>query len=180
MSGTLIVGLIFFAILIGFLIVTFFIKGKLEPSQYNTLHFLTAMCAGCAGGFIAGGALVEINAEIGTGQKMGISATAGFALLIIIWFTYPKRTPPPLKDAFHFRIQGGWTFQQAVQSIAMASHSSSSFTNFSDSELSLLLIPYELHEKTAADAINKLRTLNAQLPGYQVELSNNTYTVKKV
>lgn len=149
MTSTLIVGLIFLAILVIFLIASFFLKGKLEPSQYNTLHFLTALCAGFAGGFLTGDALVKIDGTMTNGLKFGISGTAGFALFFLIWLTYPKRTPPPLKDAFNFSIPVGWTFMQAIQAIAQTQNSVTSFVNFTETELGLILNEYELHEKSA-------------------------------
>jgi hypothetical protein len=92
-SPQLWIGVGFTAALVGFLMITYFVKDRSSPTQYNTLRFLTALCGGFAGGFLAGEALFSLQKEMSSGAKLAISGTAGFALMFTIWFTYPKKVP---------------------------------------------------------------------------------------
>lgn len=179
MTSTLIIGLVFLAILLIFLIVSFFTKEELTSSQYNTLHFLTSLCAGFSGGFITGDTLLKID-TMSNGLKIGISGTAGFAMFFLIWFTYQKYTAPIPKDTFNFSIPNGWTFMQTSQAIAQAKNSISSFVNFTSDELNLILDERTLNEKTANDAIEKLKNLNNNIPAYIVNYQNNTFIITKI
>lgn len=60
-----------------------------ENANHATVKFLTALCAGFAGGFFTGEALLSINGMAG-GTKFGISGTAGMALFFAVWFFHPK------------------------------------------------------------------------------------------
>lgn len=179
MTNQLIIGLIFLGILLLFLIIIFFRKTEPEPFQYNILHFLISLCAGFAGGFLAGEALLKIRSDLSKGFNFAFSGTAGFALFVLIWFTYPKLTPKPLTPAFNFRVPDGWTFSQTIEAIAQANNSICSFVGFTNGELNLILNGRELHEKTPLKAIDKLKKMNNYIPDYSVHFMNNTFTITK-
>jgi hypothetical protein len=88
------IGLAFTAALVVFLMVSFFVMRKdtdISQAAYNTLHFLTALCSGFAGGFLAGEALFRWEQQLAGGAKLLISGTAGFALFFLLWLRYPQR-----------------------------------------------------------------------------------------
>src|SRR2546423_6824241 len=124
--------------------ITFFVKDTSSQAQYNTLHFLTSLCAGFAGGFFTGEALVHFEQTIGQGGKLVGSGTAGCALFFVLWFSYPKRQPPPpppapLIDRTKVSFGDGWTFQQAAQSIVDSVKAIVHFEGFSREQLSAKL-----------------------------------------
>lgn len=74
------------------LLVLFLMYSVIRPpkdASHPTVKFLTALCAGFAGGFFTGEALISINGIAGS-TKFAISGTAGMALFFTIWFFYPK------------------------------------------------------------------------------------------
>jgi hypothetical protein len=91
------IGVAFTAALVVFLMATFFVTRRealISQAAYNSLHFLTALCAGFAGGFIAGEALFRWDQQLAEGARFFISGTAGFALLFLVWIKYPKYPAP--------------------------------------------------------------------------------------
>jgi hypothetical protein len=180
MTPALWIGFSFLILLVVFLIVTFFIKDSSSPTQYNTLHFLTALCAGFAGGFLTGDALFKLDTTMGNGAKLAISGTAGCALFFTIWFTYPKRTQPKPKNAFNLVIPAGWTFKAAVDRIVKAAQGVYELKGFTDAQLSLVLEAGEIKTPSAVDAIKRLRFLNRDIPEYNVTVSEDIYKIEIV
>lgn len=172
------VGVAFAIVLVGFLMVTFF--GKREPShsQYNTLRFLTALCGGCAAGFISGSALFNLNTKFGNGGTVAVSGTAGAALFFVIWFFYPKREAPKPPDSFKFSISAGRTFQGIAKEIAEISGAFVQFKNFKEDHLNAVLPAREVLARNAEDALYKLRLLNSSIPDYSVSISDNVYILE--
>lgn len=180
MTPALWIGFSFLILLVIFLIVTFFIKDTSSPTQYNTLHFLTALCAGFAGGFLTGDALFKLDTTMGDGAKLAVSGTAGCALFFTIWFTYPKRTPPTPKNAFNLVIPNGWTFKAAVDRIVKAAQGVYELKGFTDTQLNLILEGGELKTPSAIEAIKRLRYLCTELPEYNVTVNDDIYKIEIV
>lgn len=178
MTATLWIAFGFLALLVVFLIVTVFIRDRFSPTQVNILRFLTALCAGFAGGFFTGDALFKVDTTLANGTKLAISGTAGFALFLTVWFTY--KPVFGLTPGFNFKVLKDWTFEQTVLAMMEADNGLSKFIGFTKQELSLPLAERELNEDSALEALKKLRYLNSELPNYSVLLDSNVYQIKKI
>jgi hypothetical protein len=173
----------FTAALVGFLMLTFFVKDTSSPTQYNTLHFLTSLCAGFAGGFFTGEALFRFDQTLAAGGKIAVSGTAGCALFFVLWFTYPKREPPPppqapLKDRMKISVGAGWTFEQATDAIIRAARATVRYEGFTADQMALKLPAIDIDTETPRDALDQLRYYSNELPKYEVELRNGVYYIR--
>ncbi|MBN8856238.1 MAG: hypothetical protein BGO55_08745 [Sphingobacteriales bacterium 50-39] len=178
MDAKFFVGVIFAAVLVAFLMVSFFKKNDLSHSQYNTLHFLTALCGGCAGWFISGSALFNLSTTIGQTGTLAVSGTAGAALFFTVWFGYPKRDPPPPPDGLSFSVAPGTTFEAMANIIVETGKKFVQFENFSAAQLKAVLTEREVHATGVGDALAKLKYLNPSLPGYTVKVKGDLFTLK--
>jgi hypothetical protein len=175
MTPQLWIGFGFLALIVVFLMITFFKGGTLTPGQYNTLRFLTALCAGFAGGFLTGDALFRWEQDMASGAKFGISGAAGCALFFTIWFTYPPLPPPD--NRLILSIPAGWTFQQAVLGIAKAARRVAQLEGFQPQHLALPLPATDIDAPDALQAMLQLRFQSTQLPDFQVEYRNGVYHI---
>ena len=125
----------------GFMValVAFFMWTIKSPPENNSLtrkamHFLTALCGGFSAGFITGGALLDVTWTQGP-TKVGISATAGFALAILTWWGYSK-IPEGGEVTFKPTIGIGknWSLEQAATTIAGSLKSAVNFGNLTAAE----------------------------------------------
>lgn len=176
------IGFGFVTVLLIVLVVIFFIKPNLTNDQRKILAFLISACGGFAGGLITGQILLNVNGKL-EGVSYGISASAGFALLIILlWFFYPRESKKP-PDSINFAVPKGCTFQQAVEILVQNDKAVADYRNFTDIELQASLQERELHEKTISDAISRLRFITIKtniIAEYRVEYNNSVYTLSKV
>jgi hypothetical protein len=177
MAPTLWIAFGFLAFLVIFLMITVLIKDKLSPTQVNTLRFLTSLCAGFAGGFFTGDALFKVEGALSNGAKFAISGTAGFALFLLVWFTY--KPVLGLTTGFNFKVLPGMTFEQTVLKIMEANESVHQFIGFIPADLSLVLNERDIQGENALVALEKLRYLNALLPSYSVTLVDDVYNIEK-
>jgi hypothetical protein len=90
------IGVGFAVVLLVFFMAAYFKAGDMTRGQWQILRFFGAFCAGSAGVFLAGGALVHATGKLGT-MNYAISGTAGFALFFVVWFTWPKFESPPAR-----------------------------------------------------------------------------------
>lgn len=178
MSPQLWVGLGFTAALVAFLMITFFIRDTSSPNQFVTLRFLTALCAGFAGGFFTGDALFRIEQQMDNGVKLALSGTAGCALFFAVWFRYPPRVEPPLKDRIILSIPEGWTFEQAALGIVKAARGITHFEGFEPDQLRVQLPATEIDAPTAHDALAQLRYRSSKLPAYRVDFENGVFHIR--
>jgi hypothetical protein len=153
MTAQLWIGFGFLALLIVFLIVSFFLKPHLTDDQRGNLKLLSALCAGFAGGFLTGGALFEMHKTTG-GTTFGISGTAGFALFLTVWFFYPRVFSLP--DGFAFAIAAGWTFRDTADRMAQSRASAIDWAGFSANELNAAMQNRGLATKSLAEALIQL------------------------
>lgn len=179
MTPQLWIGLGFLAVLVVFLFISYFAPDRNTHNQSNTLRFLTALCAGFAGGFLSGDALFKLDTQMSDGLKLTISGTAGCALFFTIWLTRnkPPQTPAP-PDTFNFSILNGWTFEQTVRTIVKAVKGVVELKDFTPEQLSLILESTELKNTTAKEALEKLKHLNSNIPNYTVSRTDNNFIVK--
>lgn len=157
--------------------ITFFIKDTSTPTQYNTLRFLTALCAGFAGGFFTGEALFRFDQHMADDTKLAISGTAGCALFFVVWFTYSKRKEPPPTDRIVLSIPSGWTFEQAARGIVKVAGGIVHFDGFQPEYLAVKLLATEIDAPTARDALLNLRHQSDKLPGYRVDYINGVFHI---
>jgi hypothetical protein len=178
MTPQLWIGFGFLALLVIFLICSFFFLPKLTNDQRGTLKFLTALCAAFAGGFITGDALLKVNKTVGA-TEIAISGTAGFALFFAIWFFYPKVFR--LEDGFEFSVPEGWTFRDTADSMAQSINSLTDYQGFTDAELKSVLKSRKLSTKSIPEAISQLRLITV-IPGavrdYAVTQDGSVYRLK--
>ncbi|CAH1044901.1 hypothetical protein [Halomonas sp. TD01] len=178
MSLQLWIGFGFTVSLVVFLIITFFVKDTSSPAQYNTLRFLTALCGGFAGGFLAGEALFSLQKEYLSGAKLGVSGTAGFAIFFAVWFTYPKRHREQLEDNLRLSIPEGWTFEQAALAIGKATRRELNLRGIKPEHRSTKLHAIEINASDAGKALEQLRYSSNALPDYRVELDGGVYHLR--
>lgn len=177
MTPQLWIAVVFAAVLVGFFMVAYFTGGNMTLSQQNILRFLAATCAGCFGGFLSGDLIIRYEVA-GPAGNFALSATAGIALFVFIWWTWHRAVPMP-SDAFHFALGKGWTFEQAVKAIAGQDNAVVSISGFNQEQLKSELAAKELHCLSPKQAIEQLRTLDTSgsLPGYSVRRDPEGYHV---
>lgn len=179
MNAILWIGLGFLVVLVIFLIIAFFYKEKISRQQYTILKFLIALSAGFAGGFLAGTAIFNLDAELSNGINLAISGTSGVALFFSIWFYFPSYSEPTPPDEHRISIPENWSFKTTVESIVKAENAFKEFVGFTDEELDLILDSQEVHTISPKETILKLRYLNEKIPLYIVDHSNNVYKIIK-
>ncbi len=153
------VGFGFALALFGFAMVAFFRRGKLEAHQWVVLRFLLSLCAGFAGGLLAGEALFKLVENWAAGGQLAVSGTAGFALFLTVWFTFPSLAGERPEDDYAFSLPTGWTFQDAAKAIALQDGASADLSLFSAAELATPLSQAELKTKTVIKALQCLHSL---------------------
>ncbi|HZR31144.1 MAG TPA: hypothetical protein VFA76_04750 [Terriglobales bacterium] len=156
MTTPLWIGFSFLALLVIFLICSFFFAPRLTDDQRGTLKLLSSLCAGFSGGFLTGGALFEMHKTAGT-TTFGISGTAGCALFLVVWFFYPRVFK--LDDGFEFSIPNGWTFRDTVDRMAQTRHGVSEWRGFTAQEMSALIQRRQISSESLSDAIGQLRLM---------------------
>jgi hypothetical protein len=187
MTPLLWIGLGFVAALVAFLMVTFFVTLKqdtVSATAYNNLRFLTALCGGFAGGFLAGEALIRWEQQMPGGAKLFLSGTAGFAILFLVWLTYPTRPPPapanPLPNEYvKMNIPADLSFEQAARVIVKPTQRTISFEGFDQGQLATEMPDMEIEAPTFREALEQLRYHSNKLPGYRVLLDNGVYHVQR-
>lgn len=178
MTPTMWIGVGFGGALILFLMITFFVKDRSTPTQYNTLHFLTALCGGFAGALITGEALFTYNAGLPDGGKIAVSGTAGFALFFAVWLTYPKRSRDVLKDGFQISIPQGLTLENALRSIASITGVTVNLREMNDTALSAVLPAVNINSESAYDAFRKLQYQTTGIPNCEVIVIDDVYHIR--
>lgn len=165
-------------LLIVFFIVAFFRNPRMSDGQHYILRFLSALCAGFSGFLIAGEALFNMNARLGSGGSIAVSGTAGFALFFAVWYGFPKRVKAP--DAFSFSVPPGWTFEQTARAIAQNDKAVAEFQGFTPTQLAEVLTPTALKTDDPADAIRALGQLakSGAVPPYRVTLQRPRYILQ--
>jgi len=166
-------------VLVAFLMFTFLRKDTATANQYRTLRFLSALCAGFAGGFLAGEALFRLDSPLGGGGRLVVSGTAGCALFFTIWFTYGKPAEAPrARDQVAVSIPAGWTFEEAARAIAQSAKAVVDFSGFTPPQLAVALPATELQSPTPQVALANLRYHSPQLPAYTVEFEHGVYRLR--
>jgi hypothetical protein len=178
MTPQLWIGFGFLTALVIFLIVSFFFAPKLTDDQRRTMKFLTALCAGVAGGFFSGASVFEGTWTTPT-SKIALSGTAGFALFFVVWFFYPKVFTVP--DAIALSIPDGWNFRAAADAVMNSVSAVADFQGFTQAELNSTVRSKRIETKTVSDALLMLRLL-PETPGtireYDITQNGSVYVLK--
>lgn len=178
MTATLWIGFGFLALLVIFLIASFFFTPRLTADQRGTLKFLSSLCGGFSGGFLTGGALFEMHKAAGA-TTFTVSGTAGFALFLVVWFFYPKVFK--LDDAFEFSIPSGWTFREAVEAMTRTNDGVSEYQGFTIEELRAPIQGRRISSKSLSEGIGQLRLITIQADAvrpYDVTRQDSVYRLK--
>lgn len=147
----------FLTALVIFLMVSFFLTPRLTNDQRGTLKFLTALCAGVSGGFLAGSSLFEGTWTTPT-SRIALSGTAGFALFFVVWLFYPKVFA--IADALSVLIPDGWSFRDAADMIARVASGVADYQGFTKDELASPLKGRKIETKTIPEALLVLRLIS--------------------
>lgn len=93
----------------------------LGPGQRDIIHFVCAFCAGAAGAFFTGSALLTLNADIGATGKLAFQGTAGVALFALVFVVFRfryKEQAPLAPDGSWVAPSGENPFRQVAEVIA--------------------------------------------------------------
>ena len=178
MTAPLWIGFAFLALLVIFLMVSFFLTPRLTPDQRGTLKFLSSLCAGFGGGFLTGSALFEMHKATGS-TTFTVSGTAGFALFLVIWFFYPRVFK--LDDGFEFSIPSGWTFREVVDAMTSGSKGVNEYQGFTAEELSAPIQGRRISSKSLSEGITRVRLITVQMDAvrpFDVTREDSVYRLK--
>lgn len=81
-------GVIFAAVALAFLWKAFFTTVSLQPLHYDIIHFVCSFCAGAAGAFFTGAAILSADVPLGGGGKLAFQGSAGVALFALVFFVF--------------------------------------------------------------------------------------------
>lgn len=178
MTPQLWIGFGFLTALVLFLIASFFFAPKLTEDQRRTMKFLTALCAGVAGGFLSGASVFEGTWTTPT-SKIALSGTAGFALFFVVWFFYPRVFSVP--DAIAMSIPAGWSFRVAADAVVNSASAVADYQGFTQAELDSPVKGKRIETKTVSEALRILRLL-PETPGtirdYDITQNGSVYVLK--
>lgn len=182
MNSLLWIGFGFVAAIVLFFMFTIYVPPKRSPLTRKTMHFLTALCGALAGGFLTGGALLDVVWTKGAG-KVSLSATAGFALAILVWWGYgkiPEDQGINVDDTATIDIPPGWIFKSVVDSLITKLKAGVEYVGFTDEELNAELKPQQLQADGIIELLKSLRavTVRQAIRPYKVKKSKNVYQLK--
>jgi len=142
------------------------------------MKFLTALCAGVAGGFLSGASVFEGTWTTPT-SKIALSGTAGFALFFVVWFFYPRVFSVP--DAIAMSIPAGWSFRVAADAVVNSASAVADYQGFTQAELDSPVKGKRIETKTVSEALRILRLL-PETPGtirdYDITQNGSVYVLK--
>lgn len=84
-------GVFFAALCVVFLVMAFRKKSDPNAMQQDIVHFICALCAGAAGAFITGSALLSANYTYSQGNTLAFQGSAGVALFALVFLVMRKR-----------------------------------------------------------------------------------------
>ena len=163
-------------LIIFMMVVTFKIK-DMTHGQYNIVRFLSALCAGFAGGLITGQALFSMAGKLANGLTISVSGTAGFAIFFAVWYGYKLYQEPPPPDGVKISILDKWTFKAALEVLASMDAAVIEYSGFTSEQLATPLRTAELQDKTVAGLMGKIGSLARAFPMYTVAEENKKYLI---
>jgi hypothetical protein len=183
MTPQLWVALGFAAALVVFLMIAYFTKDRSTPNQQKILRLLSALCSGFAGGFFTGSALFQLEQQLPSGAKLLISGTAGFALFLVVLYTWkvqPEPAPPPPNRVIASFPEGFFTFEAAARAI-VSGRGVVDFQGFQPGQLAIKLHAIDLDEATMQAALTKLGYgAYDRFPEYRVDVEGGVFHICKL
>ena len=162
----LVTGILLFVAAMVVLVYIFIRHPRLTDDQRALLRFFCAIAAGLAGAFLSGDALFRLNEQWSAKSSMLVEGTAGCALLMFVWFTFPRSSPaatppasgppPTSPPAVHFTLLDGMHFQQAATIVAQLDGCTVDLSSLTAAECQARMIGRELH---CADVVTAMRRL---------------------
>ena len=171
------------ALLVIFLIVSFFVTPRLTNDQRRTIKFLTALCAGAAGGFLTGGSILKFSTTTPT-TTFSISAVGGVALFLLVFGVYNKvfslGTGAGDENGLNIDIPAGWTFQQVADMVASTDKAGTVYMGFTTAEKSTLMRNQAVTGETQLDVLRSLSglTQSGTIRPYTVEKQGGNYVLQ--
>lgn len=86
-----IAGVFFTAVCLFFLWNALKLPGDIAGAKRDIVNFVCALCAGAAGGFFTGAALLSANLELSPNNTVLFQGSAGVALFALVFLLLPKR-----------------------------------------------------------------------------------------
>jgi hypothetical protein len=174
------IGVIFAGVVVLFLMLAYF-GPPMDAGRHAIIRFLCALCAGCAGGFLAGSALFEYAQNLPNGGKIAFTGVAGFGLFGLVLLTFPGHTPPVGEDTFNISFPAGTTFQDAAKTVAQRNSSVAILEGFETAEKNTL-VTGTLNGTGADRHVQVLRRLGdlaaTSIRPYTVTFEGNAYLLK--
>lgn len=90
-TAQFIAGVFFTVACILFLVMAFRMKGTPNRMQMDIVNFICALCAGAAGGFFTGAAVISYNWAGSPGNTLAFQGTAGVALFALVFLVMRAR-----------------------------------------------------------------------------------------
>lgn len=145
------VAILFVAVLVVFFMVLVLIGKKLDVAAFTIVRFLSAICAGFAGGLFLG----SINVGFTIEGRIAVSAAGGAGCFALIWLTFG--TQALQGEWYHFAIPDLWTLQQAAVAMAQQDGARVIFDPaFKPEELGAQLVPGVVKARNLKGALEKL------------------------
>lgn len=175
------VGVAFAAVFVLFLMYSINKGKELNHGQRLMLRILSSLCGAIGGALISGEALVNYSGTV-PGGKMTISGTAGFAILFVIWITFPKGPKfEPLPAKFKISVPAKWAFEQVADLCAQLDNSVIDYNGFSDMERKAELKEWRLETDNVVQALEALGSITIvpnSVRKYRVKKAESRYELR--
>ncbi len=180
-------GVFFALVAIAFLWAAFFSKVVHQPLHYDITHFICSFCAGAAGAFFTGAAILSADVPMGGSGKLVFQGTAGVALfaLVFLIFRFKKGAALDAPGGAKISIGTKTPFSQAAHTLADEAGATIDLSVLNAQEKSAIPQPEELRCGTLQQARQSLVRLGELMPPgsvrpYKVELDEGAKHFKLV
>lgn len=147
------IGVGFAGAVVLFLMIAYFVPPK-SPNTSQILRALVAIMAGAAGAFLTGGITLQIDGEISSGLKLGLTAAGGIALFVFVWITWDRVANT---TAFHVTFPIATKFAAAAGLIGQAAQMQVQLSGFNPAETSATVVGTDLKARDPVSALRQLR-----------------------
>ena len=145
---------------------------------------MTSIFGAITAGLFTGAATLNFSERF-RGQELTVGGVAGFVVFLLVWLRFPKpvavpdATPDP--EDVNFYVPDGWTFRQALESLARTTSCVVDYGDLTPKELKAPLNGQEIHAKNPKIAIKTLRGMtktSGAVRDYDVTVTDSTYYLK--
>jgi hypothetical protein len=174
------IGVVFAGAVVLFLMLAYF-GPAMDAGRHAIIRFLCALCAGCAGGFLTGSALLEYAQNLPNGGKIAFTGVAGCGLFGLVLLTFPRHANPVGENTLNLSFPAGTTFQNAAKIVAQKNASVAILEGFETAEKNAL-VTGTLNGKGDDRHVQVLRRLGdlaaTPIRPYTVTFDGNAYLLK--